>query len=299
MPMRRSDFAKDLEDGLNAHFGMTYRQLPEEWSQVFDTDTSNRAFEEEVLEYGFGAAPVKEEGSLVAEDKGGQGWVARYEHETIALSFSITEEAIEDNLYSRQAPKYAAALARALKHTKEIKAANVLNRATNGAYTGGDGKSLLATDHPLAAGGVFSNRLSTLADLHETSIEDLLIMIRKTVDDRNVPIALTAKRLVIPPELEWVARRLLMSPNRPGTADNDINAIKSAGVFSTDPAVITRLTDPARWFIKTDAPNGLKLVKRTGIKRGMQEDFGTGNMRYKARERYSVGFTDPRGIYGG
>jgi len=299
MVMRRSDFPKDLEPGLNAHFGMAYRDLPEEWREVYDTDSSGRAFEEDVLEVGFGAAPVKDEGENIAEDRGGQGWVARYDHKTIALSFSITEEAIEDNLYHRQGPKYARALARALKHTKEIEAANVLNRSTSGSYLGGDGQSLLSTAHPLWGGGTFSNRLPTPADLHETSVEDLLIMIRKCVDDRNVPIALSAKKVVIPPELEWVARRIFLSPNRPGTADNDINAVKSKGVFSSDPACITRLTDPSRWFIKTDVPEGLKLIKRTGIKRGMQEDFSTGNMRYKARERYSVGWTDPRGLFGG
>lgn len=296
--MNRTTFAKDLEEGLNAHFGMAYRSYPEEWSMIFDTDRSSKAFEEDVLEAGFGAAQVKPEGSAVGYDEGMQGWTARYVHETIALAFAITEEAVEDNLYQRLGPKYSKALARAMRHTKEIKGASILNNAYSAAATGGDGVSLLNDSHPLLNGGTFANKLATPADLSEQAIEDLLILIRKAVDDRGVPVALTAGKLVVPPELEYDAIRLTRSTMRVGTDFNDISAIVSKGVFSRDPTVITRLTDADAWFVTTDCPDGLKHMTRVGMKRGMQGDFETGNMRYKARERYSFGWTDPRGLYG-
>lgn len=298
MPMNRATFPKDLEEGLNAHFGMAYRDYPEEFRDVFDLETSRKAFEEDVLNYGFGAASVKAEGGEFALDEGGQAWTARYTHETIALGFVITEEALEDNLYERQGPKYARALARSMRHTKEIKAAAVLNNAFSSSYAGGDGVALLSTAHPLAGGGTFSNKLATPADLSEQALEDIMIQIRRAKDDRGVPVALTAKRLIIPPELEFTAIRLLQSNLRPGGNDNDINALRAKGVFANDPAAITRLTDADAWFIKTDCPEGLKLFQRVGIQRGTMEDFRTGNMQYKCRERYSLGWTDPRSLYG-
>jgi hypothetical protein len=298
MPMNRSSWPKDLEDGLNAHFGMAYHEVPEEHRQVFDINNSKKAFEEDVLEYGFGAAVVKAEGGDYTYDEGGQGWTARYTHNTIALGFAMTQEALEDNLYAEKGAKYSKALARALKHTKEIRCANVLNNAVDSGYLGGDGKSLLSTLHPLAGGGVASNMLATPADLSETSLEDVLIMVRKAKDDRGVPIAMRALRLVLPPELEFTGDRITMSTNRSGTADNDINAIRAKGVFNSDAAVITRLTDPDAWGVKTDAPEGLKLIQRVKVQRGTTEDYKTGNMIYTARERYSEGWTDWRGYYG-
>ena len=296
--MNRTTFAKDLEEGLNAHFGMAYNDRPQEWTMIFDVEGSDRAFEEDVLETGFGAAQVKAEGAAVGYDEGMQGWTSRYVHETIALAFAITEEAIEDNLYTRLGPKYSRALARAMKHTKEIKGASILNNAFSANHPGGDGVSLLNTAHPLLNGGTFSNMLLTPADLSEQAIEDLLIQIRKATDDRGVPISLMAQKLIVPAELEYDSIRLTRSTMRVGTADNDISAIVSKGVFNTDPNTITRLTDPDAWFIKTDCPDGLKHMRRVALKRGMQGDFDTGNMRYKARERYSFGFTDPRALYG-
>lgn len=298
MAMNRASFPKDLEEGLNAHFGMQYRDLPDEWSQVFDTETSKKAYEEDVLTVGFGAAGVKGEGEAVSYDEAYQGWSARYTHETIAMAFALTEEAIEDNLYETLGPKYARALARSMKQTKEIKGASVLNNAFSGSYLGGDGKALCASDHPLAGGGTFSNILDVPADLSETAIEDLLIKIRKAKDDRGIPIALTPTKLIIPPELEWTAIRLLQSNLRPGGNDNDVNALKNKGVFANDPVILTRLTDADAWFIKTDCPEGLKHFKRTSLQRGMENDFETGNARYKARERYSFGWSDPRSLYG-
>jgi len=298
MPMNRSHFPKDLEEGLNAHFGMTYRELPEEWRQFLDIENSKKAFEEDVLEVGFGAASVKGEGEDFAEDAGSQGWTSRYTHETIGLMFSITEEAIEDNLYQSQGPKYARALARAMKHTKEIKAAALLNNATSGSHLGGDGVALLSTSHPLQGGGVQSNKLATPADFAEASLEDLLIQIRKCKDDRNVPKALSPKRLILPPELEYTGIRILKSTGRVSTSDNDINAVRSKGVFNTDPAIITRLTDADQWFIKTDCPEGMKMIQRVKVQRGMQTNFKTGNYEYKTRERYVPGWSDWRSCFG-
>lgn len=296
--MTRNTWPKDLEEGLNAHFGMAYRDNPDEWREVFDIGSSSKAFEEEVLEVGFGAAAVKGEGADFATDEGGQGWTARFTHETIALAFEITQEALEDNLYASLGAKYSKALARALKHSKEIRCAAVLNNATNAAVKGGDGVSLLSTAHPLWGGGTASNKLAVAADLSETSLEEMLIQIRKAKDDRGVPIMLKALKLVLPPELEYTGIRVTKSPGRPGTGDNDVNAIVKKGVFGTDPAVMTYLTDPDQWFIKTDAPDGLKLLQRVKVQRGSNVDPRSGNYIYTARERYSQGHSDWRGCFG-
>lgn len=296
--MNRSQFAKDLQEGLNAHFGMAYKEHPEEWRACFEVDESNKAFEEDVLEYGLGAAQVKAEGKAIARDSGGQGWTARYVHETIALMFEITDEAIEDNLYQRQGPKFSRSLARAMKHTKEIKGADIFNNAFSSSHTGGDGVALLSDSHPLQAGGTWSNILATPADLSEQALEDLMIMIRRAVDDRRIPISLMPRDLIIPPELEYEAIRILRTVQRPGTADNDINALRAKGIFSSDPKVVTRLTDPDAWFVRSDAPEGLKHMVRKSIQRGMTTDFHTGNLMYKARERYRFGWTDPRALWG-
>lgn len=298
MPMNRATHKADLQEGLNAHFGMAYREHMTEWDKVFDIEDSKKAFEEDILETGFGAAQLKAEGANIAYDKGMQGWKARYVHDTIALGFAITEEAIEDNLYQRLGPKYSRALARAMQHTKEIKGASILNNAFSNTYAGGDGVALLSTAHPLLGGGTAANKLSTPADLSEQAIEDLLILIRKTNDDRGVPIALRAMSLIVPPELEYDSIRLTRSTMRVGTADNDISAIVSKGVFNSDPTTVTRLTDADAWFIKTDSPEGLKHMRRVRVKRGVMGDFETGNMRYKARERYSFGWTDWRALFG-
>jgi hypothetical protein len=297
MTMLRTTFPRDLLPGLNAHFGMAYRDMPEEWRLLFDVESSKKAFEEDVLSVGFGAAPVKAEGASIAYDDGAQGWVSRYVHETIALAFAITEEAVEDNLYEALGPKYAKALARALKHTKEIKAAAVLNNGFSSSYVGGDGVALLSTAHPLYGGGTYSNILATPADLSETAIESLLIQIRKAKDDRGVPIALSAKFLVVPPELEYTSIRLTRSDLRTGTPDNDINAIKAKGVFNKAPVIITRLTSPTNWFIRTDCPDGLKHMSRVGVQRGTEGDWDSGNLKYKARERYAFGWSDSRSLW--
>jgi hypothetical protein len=300
MAMNRASFPKDLEEGLNAHFGMSYTELPQEWKDVFDIESSNKAFEEDVQEWGLGVGAVKAEGGSVSYDEGGQGWTKRYTHITVALAFALTEEAIEDNLYARLGPKYSKSLARAMVEAKEIYCADILNRARNASYTGGDAKTLLATDHPLARGGSYSNVLATPAQISEASMEDLLIMIRKAKDDRGKPIALKPVKLIIPPEQEFAAARVLKTVYRPGTADNDINAakVRRSAFYGSEPCIMTRLTDADAWFIKTDTDNGLKLFQRTKMQRGMEADFDTGNVRYKARERYSPGWTDPRGAYG-
>lgn len=300
MAMNRATFPADLEEGLNAHFGMEYTDHPQEWSQVFDTESSRKAWEEDVQEYGLGAAVVKPEGGSVTYDEGGQGWTKRYTHITVALAFSITEEAIEDNLYQRLGPKYSRSLARSMVHTKEIYAADILNRARNSSYLGGDGKTLLATDHPLARGGSFSNVMAIPSQISEAAMEDVLIMIRKMKDDRGIPIALKPTKLIIPPEAEFAAARIMKTVARPGTADNDVNAakVRRSSFYGSEPVIMTRLTDPDAWFIKTDVNDGLKHFKRTALQRGMETDFDTGNYRYKARERYSFGFSDPRCLVG-
>ena len=298
MAMNRAQFAKMLEPGLNTLFGLEYDQYPPEWQAVFETNTSQKAFEEDVLLEGFGNAPVKAEGAAISYDAASQQWTARYQHETIALAFSITEEAEEDGLYGSIAARYTKALARSMASTKEIKAANVLNNAFSGSgVTGGDGKTLCATDHPTRSGNQ-SNTLATAADLSETSLEQMLIQIADMKDDRGLRIAAQGTMLVIPTAYSFVAERLLESQLRTGTADNDINAIRAGGYLPQGYHVMRRLSDSDSFFIMTDVPDGLKHFQRSPLKKGMEGDFETGNVRYKVRERYSFGFTDWRGIFG-
>lgn len=299
MAINRAAIKKQLQEGLNAVFGLEYKQYPELWKDIFVTSKESRkAYVEDVLMTGFGAAPTKAEGAGVQYDDAQEGWVARYVFETIALAFAITEEAMEDDLYADLGAQMSKALARSMQYTKNIKGANVLNYAFTTGYTGGDGKVLLATDHPLIGGGTFANTLSTQADLSETSVEDMLILMGDCVDDRGLPIHLQAKKLIVPTELQFTAKRILDTDGRVGTADNDLNALKAmnliAGGFSTN----VYLSDPDAWFLVTDAQNGLKYIERKAMSRGMEGDFESGNMRYKARERYAFGFTDPRGCFG-
>ena len=295
MAMNRAQFAKMLEPGLNTLFGLEYDSYPPEYSAVFSANSSQKAYEEDVLLEGFGAAPVKNEGASISYDSASQQWTARYQHETVALAFSITEEAEEDGLYGSIAARYAKALARSMASTKEIKAANVLNNATS--TTGGDGVSLLNTAHPTRSGSQ-SNTLATAADLSETSLEQILIQIADMKDDRGLRIAAQGQMLVIPTAYSFVAERLLESQLRTGTADNDINAIRSGGYLPKGYHVMRRLTDSDSFFVATDVPDGLKHFQRSALKKGMEGDFETGNVRYKVRERYSFGFTDWRGIFG-
>ena len=295
MAMNRAQFAKMLEPGLNTLFGLEYDSYPPEYSAVFSANSSQKAYEEDVLLEGFGAAPVKNEGASVSYDSASQQWTARYQHETVALAFSITEEAEEDGLYGSIAARYAKALARSMASTKEIKAANVLNNATS--TTGGDGVSLLNTAHPTRSGSQ-SNTLATAADLSETSLEQILIQIADMKDDRGLRIAAQGQMLVIPTAYSFVAERLLESQLRTGTADNDINAIRSGGYLPKGYHVMRRLTDSDSFFVATDVPDGLKHFQRSALKKGMEGDFETGSVRYKVRERYSFGLTDWRGIFG-
>tara|TARA_B100001248_G_scaffold43209_1_gene27613 strand:+ start:14196 stop:15104 length:909 start_codon:yes stop_codon:yes gene_type:complete len=298
MAISRSQLAKELEPGLNALFGMEYSRYENQHAEIFDTETSDRAFEEEVMLSGFGAAPTKSEGGSISFDDAQEAYTSRYNHETVALGFSITEEAVEDNLYDRLSSRYTRALARAMAHTKQVKAASILNNAFNSSFKGGDGKELCATDHPLTNGGTFSNEPSTSADLNETSLEDALISIAGFTDERGLIIALKGQKLIIPRQLQFVAERLMVSNLRVGTADNDTNAIRSMGLLPEGYVVNDYLTDTDAFFIKTDAPNGLKHFERLAMSTNMEPDFDTGNMRYKARERYSFGFSDPRSVFG-
>ncbi len=297
MSMNRAQFAKMLEPGLNTLFGLEYDSYPPEYAAVFEANTSQKAFEEDVLLEGFGSAPVKNEGAAVSYDSASQQWTARYQHETVALAFSITEEAEEDGQYGSISSRYTKALARSMSSTKEIKAANVLNNATAAGFTGGDGVTLLSTSHPTRNGNQ-SNTLATAADLSETSLESILINIADMKDDRGLRIAAQGTTLVIPTAYSFVAERLLESQLRTATADNDINAIRSGGYLPQGYHVMRRLTDSDQWFVKTDVPDGLKMFQRSPLKKGMEGDFETGNVRYKVRERYSFGFTDWRGIFG-
>ena len=298
MAISRSQLAKELEPGLNALFGLEYDKYDKEHLDIFDVESSDRAFEEEVMLAGFGNAETKSEGAGVNYDTAQEAWTARYSHETIALAFAITEEAVEDNLYDKLAGRYTKALARSMNNAKQIKGANVLNRGFNSSYTGGDGKELLATDHPTVTGGDFKNELTTAADLNETSLEQALVDLADMIDERGLKVAVKATKMLIPSELVFVAERLLQSQLRTGTADNDINAVKSSGMVPGGYVVNHYLTDSDAWFLKTDAPNGLKVFERSPLKTSMEGDFDTGNMRYKARERYSFGWSDPRGIFG-
>ena len=298
MAISRAQLAKELEPGLNALFGMEYDRYENEHAEIFETESSDRAFEEEVLIVGFGNASVKEEGQGVEFDSASEGFTARYTHETVALAFSLTEEAVEDNLYDRLGARYTKALARSMAHTKQVKAANVLNNAFSSSFAGGDGKALIATDHPLAHGGTLANRATTMADLNETSLENALISISTFVDDRNMILAMRGTKLIVPPQLQFVADRLLETPGRVGTADNDINAIRNMGLLPEGYAVNHFLTDTDAFFILTDCPDGFKHFERTPITTSMEGDFDTGNVRYKARERYSFGFSNPRCVFG-
>ena len=298
MAITRSQLLKELEPGLNALFGLEYNRYDNEHKEIFDEESSERAFEEEVMLYGFEQAPVKGEGSAIAYDQAGEAFTARYTHETIALAFAITEEAVEDNLYDKLSARYTRALARSMSNTKQVKAAAVLNNAFSSSYAGGDGVSLVNSAHPTAMGGNWSNTLATQADLNETSLEQALIDISLFIDERGLKVALRGMKLILPPQLQFTAQRLLKSEQRVGTADNDINAIRSGSYLPDGFAVNHFLTDPDAWFVKTDAPNGLKHFVRSPLKTALEGDFDTGNVRYKARERYSFGWSDPLGIYG-
>ena len=297
MAISRGQLVKELEPGLNALFGLEYKRYENQHAEIFAQETSDRAFEEEVMLSGFANAQVKPEGSGVTFDSAQETFTARYTHETIALAFSITEEAIEDNLYDRLASRYTKALARSMANTKQVKAANVLNNAFNSSFAGGDGKELCATDHPTIAGTV-KNELSTSADLNETSLEQSLIDIAALTDERGLKIAARGVKMIIPSELQFTAERLMKSQGRTATADNDINAVVSMGMIPQGYRVNNYLTDTDAFFIITDVPNGLKQFVRSPIKTAMEGDFDTGNVRYKARERYSFGFSDFRGIFG-
>ena len=295
MAMNRASFAKMLEPGLNTLFGLEYDSYPAEYEAVFESNTSQKAFEEDVLLAGFGNAPTKSEGSAVSYDAASQQWTARYQHETVALAFSITEEAEEDGQYGSIASRYTKALARSMASTKEIKAANILNTATT--VNGGDGAPLLSATHPTQNGNQ-SNILATPADLSEVSLEAILIQIADMKDDRGLRVAAQGTKLVIPTAYTFVAERLLESQLRTGTADNDINAIRQGGYLPQGYHIMRRLTDSDQWFVQTDIPDGLKMFQRSPMKKGMEGDFETGNVRYKVRERYSFGATDWRGVFG-
>tara|TARA_R100000655_G_scaffold71824_2_gene110277 strand:- start:3027 stop:3935 length:909 start_codon:yes stop_codon:yes gene_type:complete len=298
MAISRAQLAKELEPGLNALFGLEYARYDQEHAEIFDTESSDRAFEEEVMLSGFGSAPVKSEGSAVTFDDAQEAYTARYTHETISLAFSITEEAIEDNLYDRLASRYTKALARSMAHTKQVKSASVLNNAFDSTVTGGDGKELCATDHPLVSGNTLRNELTTSADLNETSLENSLIDISAFVDERGLKVSVRGLKLIVPPALQFVADRLLESNLRTATSDNDINAIRNMGMLPEGYVVNHYLTDTDAFFIKTDAPRGFLHFERLPMSTKMEGDFDTGNMRFKARERYSFGFSDPRCVFG-
>ena len=298
MAISRAQMLKELLPGLNALFGNEYKTYGEEHKEIYETETSERSFEEETKLSGFNAAPVKNEGSAMSYDNAQEAWTARYNHETIVLGFSLTEEAIEDNLYDSLSQRYTKALARAMAYTKQVKAAFVLNNAFNTAVTYGDGVTLCNTDHPLISGGVNSNRPTTGADLNETSLENAVIQIAAWTDERGLLIAARPTKLIVPPSLQFVATRLLETELRVGTNDNDVNAIKNNGSIPGGYKVNHYLTDTNGWFLMTDVPNGLKHFVRTPLQTGMDGDFDTGNVRYKSRERYSFGVSDPLGIFG-
>jgi hypothetical protein len=298
MAISRSQQLKELLPGLNALFGLEYKKYEEEHREIFETENSERSFEEETKLSGFGTAPVKSEGAAIAYDNAQEAWTARYNHETIALGFAITEEALEDNLYDSLSARYTKALARSMANTKQVKAANVLNNGFSSSFPGGDGVALFSTAHPLVSGGTNSNEPSTPADLNETSLEAAIIQISLWTDERGLLIAAKPRKLIVPPALQFVATRLLETELRTATADNDTNAIRSMGAIPELYAVNHYLTDPDRWFLRTDVPNGLKHFVRTALSTSMDGDFDTGNVRYKARERYSFGFSDPLGMFG-
>jgi len=298
MAISRAQLLKELLPGLNALFGLEYARYGEEHKEIYETETSERSFEEETKLSGFSAAPVKNEGSAMAYDNAQEAWTARYVHETIALGFSLTEEAIEDNLYDSLSNRYTKALARAMAYTKQTKAAAVLNNGFNATYTGGDGVALFSTAHPLVSGGTNSNTPSVAADLSETSLEAAVIQIAAWTDERGLLIAARPKKLIIPSALQFVATRILETELRVDTADNTINALKNNGSIPEGYAINHFLTDTDAWFLTTDVPNGMKHFVRAPLTQGMDGDFDTGNVRYKARERYSFGWSDPLGMFG-
>jgi hypothetical protein len=300
MAISRSQLLKELLPGLNALFGLEYQKYGEEHKEIYESETSERSFEEETKLSGFGAAPVKAEGSAIAYDNAQEAWTTRYNHETIAMGFSITEEAVEDNLYDSLSARYTKALARAMSYTKQVKAAAVLNNGftNSSAYYGGDNVPLFSASHPLVGGGVNSNTPAAQVDLNETSLEAAIIQIATWTDERGLLIAAKPRKLIVPPALMFVAKRILDTDLRVATADNDLNAIKSMGAVPEGYTVNHFLTDTNAWFIKTDVPNGMKHFTRSPMSTGMDGDFDTGNVRYKARERYSFGWSDPLGMWG-
>ena len=298
MAISRAQLLKELLPGLNALFGMEYARYGEEHKEIYETETSERSFEEETKLSGFSAAPVKNEGSAIQYDNAQEAWSTRYNHETIALGFSITEEAVEDNLYDSLSARYTKSLARAMAYTKQVKAAAVLNNGFSSSYPGGDGVALFSTAHPLISGGTNSNTPSTQVDLNETSLEAAVIQIAGWTDERGLLIAAKPKKLIVPPALMFTAKRLLDTELRVSTADNDINAIKQMGAIPEGYTVNHFLTDSNAWFLTTDVPNGMKHFVRTPLQNSMDGDFDTGNVRYKARERYSFGWSDPLGMWG-
>lgn len=297
MAISRAQLFKELIPGLNALFGLEYKRYENQHEAIFDTETSDRSFEEETKLSGFGAAPVKQEGGVISYDEAQEAWTARYTHEVIAMGFALTEEAVEDNLYESLSKRYTKALARSMAYTKQVKAAAVLNNGFNSSFAGGDAKELFATDHPLVNGGTNSNEPSVAVDLNETALEQAVIDIAAWTDERGLLIAARPLKLIIPPALQFTATRLLETELRVGTADNDINAIKNNGSIPQGYSVNNFLTDTDAWFLKTDCPNGLKHFVRVPLKTGMDNEFDTGSMRYKARERYSFGWSDPLGMY--
>ena len=297
MAISRAQLLKELLPGLNALFGLEYARYGEEHKEIYETETSERSFEEETKLSGFSAAPVKNEGSAIRYDNGQEAWTARYNHETIALGFSLTEEAIEDNLYDSLSARYTKALARAMSYTKQVKAAAVINNGFSNSYPGGDGVALFSTAHPLVSGGTNSNTPSTQADLNETSLENAVIQIAAWTDERDLLIAAKPRKLIVPSALQFVATRLLETSLRVGTNDNDINALKNNGSIPEGYTINHYLTDTNAWFLTTDVPNGMKHFIRTPLSNSMDGDFDTGNVRYKSRERYSFGFSDPLGMF--
>ena len=298
MAISRAQLLKELLPGLNALFGLEYKRYGEEHKEIYETETSNRSFEEETKLSGFSAAPVKNEGQAIAYDNAQEAWTARYNHETIAMGFSITEEAMEDNLYDSLSARYTKALARAMSYTKQVKAASILNNGFNAAFTFGDGQPLFSTAHPLVSGGTNSNRPTVASDLNETSLENAVIQIAAWTDERGLLIAAKPRKLIVPPALMFVATRLLETNLRVGTTDNDINALKNNGSVPEGYTVNHFLTDTNAWFLKTDVPNGLKHFVRVPLATSMDADFDTGNSRFKARERFSFGVSDPLGAFG-
>jgi hypothetical protein len=298
MAISRAQLLKELLPGLNALFGLEYARYGEEHKEIYETETSERSFEEETKLSGFTAAPVKNEGSAIRYDNGQEAWTARYNHETIAMGFSLTEEAIEDNLYDSLSARYTKALARSMAYTKQVKAAAVINNGFSASYAGGDGVALFATNHPLVSGGTNSNTQSTMTDLNETSLEAAVIQIAGWTDERGLLIAAKPRKLIVPPNLMFVATRLLETELRVGTTDNDINALKNNGSIPEGYTVNHFLTDTNGWYLTTDVPNGMKHFVRTPLANSMDGDFDTGNVRYKSRERYSFGWSDPLGMWG-